>query len=41
MELRENERRTLLALKKLGGKATLNRLSKVSGLADAAREKDH
>jgi len=36
VELRENERRTLLALKKLGGKATLNRLSEASGLADAA-----
>jgi len=36
VELRENERRTLLALKKLGGKATLNEISKISGLADTA-----
>lgn len=36
MNLRENERRVLLTLKGLGGKATIDRLSEASGLAHAA-----
>jgi phenylalanyl-tRNA synthetase alpha chain len=36
VELRENEQRTLLALKKLSGKATIQRIIEASGLADAA-----
>ncbi len=36
MELRENERKTLLALEKLNGKASIGKLSEISGLADAA-----
>jgi phenylalanyl-tRNA synthetase alpha chain len=36
VNLRENERRVLLTLKGLGGKATIDRLSEASGLAHAA-----
>ena len=36
VELRENEQRTLLALKKLGGKGQVNRIVEASGLAHAA-----
>jgi len=36
VDLRENERRVLLALKGLGGKATIDRLAEASGLAHAA-----
>jgi len=36
VELRENEQKTLLALKELSGKATIQRIIEASGLADAA-----
>lgn len=36
MDLRENERKVLLALKNSGGRATVNRLSGASGLAHAS-----
>ncbi|MBS7648378.1 phenylalanine--tRNA ligase subunit alpha [Candidatus Bathyarchaeota archaeon] len=36
MDLRENERITLIALKKAGGKAMLDRLAEISGLTHAA-----
>jgi len=36
VELRENERKTLLALKEAGGKSTISKLAKESGLAHVA-----